>query len=160
MTRTAKKKITTLALIGGLLLTSYVALEYVFPLIWPFILAYGIALLVHPIVKFMIDKLHFHKNAATILTLCFTLIGIGVVLFFIVNGIIIQSLKLINNWPEYQEMLLSYTQNMCHMMEKFFKLNKGTIYDTVCDGATSAVAGWQKNMMSLFCVQNILHRNI
>ena len=155
MTRITKKKITTLALIGGLLVASYVTLKYVLPLVWPFILAYGIALLVHPIVNFLVNKLHFHKNAATILTLCFTLIGIGTLLFFIVNGIVIQSLKLIANWPAYQEMLLGYTKNMCHVIERVFNLSKGTIYDTVCDGATSAVANWQKNVMSTIMSSSI-----
>ena len=147
MTRLTKKKITTLALIGTLLLASYVTLEYVFPLVWPFVLAYGIALLVHPVVKFLVDKLHFHKNAATILTLCFTLIGIGTILFFIVNGIVIQTIKLINNWPAYEEMLLGYAEDMCQMMESFFKMDEGTIYETVTDGATSAVENWQKNVL-------------
>ena len=86
MTRITKKKITTLALIGGLFVASYLTLKYVVPLIWPFILAYAIALLVHPIVKFLVEKLHFHKNAATILTMCFTMLGIGAILFFVVNG--------------------------------------------------------------------------
>ena len=88
MTRTTKKKITTLMLVGGLFIASYITLKYIFPLVWPFVLAYGIAVLVSPIVRFLVNKLNFHKTAATILTLCFSLVGVGVILFFI-KGIII-----------------------------------------------------------------------
>lgn len=147
MTRITKKKITTLALISGLLVASYIALEFIFPLIWPFVLAYGIAVLVHPIVKFLVDKLHFHKNAATILTMCFTLIGIGAVLFFIGNGIIVQSVKLIDKWPVYEEKLMESTRNICKGIESFFNMNSGTIYDTVYDGAANAVENWQRSVM-------------
>ena len=147
MTRITKKKITTLALIGGLFVASYLTLKYVVPLIWPFILAYAIALLVHPIVKFLVEKLHFHKNAATILTMCFTMLGIGAILFFVVNGIIVQSIKLIEKWPEYEEMLMESTKNICRSIEGFFNMRKGTIYDTVSDGAANAMENWQRSVM-------------
>ena len=147
MTRLTKKKITTLALIGGLLMASYITLKYILPLVWPFVLAYGIALLVHPVVKFLVEKLHFHKNAATILTLFFSVVSIGVVVFLLLNGIINQSIKLIDNWSIYEDRILNYTRNMCSIIERIFKMNNGAMYETVKDGATSAVANWQKNVM-------------
>ena len=147
MTRITKKKITTLALIGGLFTASYLTLKYIVPLVWPFILAYGIAVLVYPVVRFLVEKLHFHKNAATILTMCFTLIGIGAALFFLANGIIVQSIKLIEKWPEYEAILMDSTKNICRSIEKLFNMSKGTIYDTVCDGATNAMESWRRNVM-------------
>ena len=147
MTRITKKKITTLGLIGGLLAASYVSIKYVFPLLWPFVVAYGIAVIIHPIVKFLVDKLHFHKNAATILTMCFTLIGIGVFLFFVGNGIIIQSARLIEKWPYYEKQLMESVENICEGIENFFNMNSGTIYDTVYDGAANAMESWQKSVM-------------
>ena len=147
MTRITKKKITTLALIAGLFAASYLTLKYVVPLVWPFILAYGIAVLVYPVVKFLVEKLHFHKNAATILTMCFTLIGIGVGLFFLANGVIVQSIKLIEKWPEYEEILMDSTKSICHNIEQFFNMSKGTIYDTVSDGVTNGMKSWQKSVM-------------
>ena len=147
MTRTTKKKIATLLLIGGLFLASYISIKYIFPLVWPFVLAYGIAVLVSPIVRFLVNKLNFHKTAATILTLCFSLAGIGLILFFIINGIVVQSIKFIDKWPEYEKIFVSTTRKMCNGIEKFFKMDKGAIYDTVCNGANRAMENWQKNVM-------------
>lgn len=147
MTRITRKKIITLALVGGLLTASYLILKYVVPLVWPFILAYGIAVLVHPIVRFLVEKLHFHKNAATILTMGFTLIGIGTAIFFLANGIIAQSIKLIEKWPQYEEMFMKSMKNICRSIEGFFNMSEGTIYYTVYDGATNAMESWQRNVM-------------
>lgn len=147
MTRTTKKKIATLLLIGGLFLASYITIKYVFPLVWPFVLAYGIAVLVSPIVRFLVNKLNFHKTAATILTLCFSLASIGLILFFVANGIVVQSIKFIDKWPEYEKIFVSTTRKMCNGIEKFFKMDKGAIYDTVCNGANRAMENWQKNVM-------------
>ena len=147
MTRTTKKKITTLMLVGGLFIASYITLKYIFPLVWPFVLAYGIAVLVSPIVRFLVNKLNFHKTAATILTLCFSLVGVGVILFFIVNGIVVQSIKFIEKWPEYEKVFLDSAKNMCGGIETFFKMDKGTIYNTVSDGAARAMVNWQENVM-------------
>ena len=147
MTRATKKKIAMLLLIGGLFLASYITIKYVFPLVWPFVLAYGIAVLVSPIVRFLVNKLNFHKTAATILTLCFSLASIGLILFFVANGIVVQSIKFIDKWPEYEKIFVSTTRKMCNGIEKFFKMDKGAIYDTVCNGANRAMENWQKNVM-------------
>ena len=149
MTRITKKKIFTLGIIAGLFVASYLTIEYVVPLIWPFILAYGIAWLVHPIVKFLVEKLHFHRNAATILTLCFTLLGIGVILFFLANGIIIQAMKLIDKWPIYEKMFMDSTKEMCGSIERFFNMTDGVIYDRVYDGVTNAMVSWENRVMPI-----------
>lgn len=147
MTKGTKKKLTTLALIGGLLLASYVTLKYVFALIWPFVLAYGIALLVHPVVNLLVVKLHFHKNAATILTLLVTILGIGVVMFYLISGLVEQTIRLVENWPVYEEKLISCMRNTCYIIERMFKMERGTLYAGVYDGATSAMVNWQRNVM-------------
>lgn len=147
MTRTTKKKLITLALIGGLLLASYITIKYIFVLIWPFVLAYGIALLVHPVVNFLVVKLHFHKNAATILTLFITMLGIGVALFYLISGLMEQTISFIEKWPVYEEKLLNCMRNTCHIIERMFKMDRGTLYDGVYDGATSAMVNWQRNVM-------------
>ena len=147
MTRITKKKLTTLGLTGGLLVASYITIKYIFVLIWPFVLAYGIALLTYPIVNFLVTKLHFHKNAATILTLLFSLIGIGTALYYIVSGLVEQTLRLIENWPIYQDRFLRYTKNTCTVIERIFKMDKGALYNGICEETVSAMKSWQKNVM-------------
>lgn len=147
MTRMTKKKLTTLALIGGLLIASYVTIKYIFVLIWPFVLAYGIALLVHPVVNFLVVKLHFHKNAATILTLLVTLTGIGVALYYLISGLMEQTIRLIDNWSIYEEKLLNCMKNTCNIIERMFNMERGAIYSGVYEGATSAMVRWQRNVM-------------
>lgn len=147
MTRITKKKLITVGLIVGLLVASYITIKYIFALIWPFVLAYGIALLVSPIVNFLVTKFHFHKNAATILTLLFSLIGIGTALYYIISGLVEQTVRLIENWSIYEDRFLRYTKNTCTVIERILKMDRGVLYNGVCEETVSAMKSWQKNVM-------------
>lgn len=144
-----KRKLELLGIAVLLVLLACVFIEYIFPLVWPFILAYGLAILISPVVRFLKDKLHFHKNAAAALTLVFALSGLAIGIFFLVDAIAGQLMAFAEEWPRYQEKFLGYLKNVCGMMESSFNMERGVVYDHVCDGVSRFVVSWQEKIMPL-----------
>ena len=103
MTVFTNKKVKVVLIGGGLRAGAYIAIKYLMPLVWPFILSYFLALLIYPIVRFLRDKLHFHKNAAAGLTLIFALGGITALISVLAYKITAQIMELAKNWPAYEE---------------------------------------------------------
>ena len=60
MTWQMRKKLELIGIAVLLIVFACIFIEYIFPLIWPFIIAYGLAILISPIVGFLKNKLHFH----------------------------------------------------------------------------------------------------
>lgn len=144
-----KRKLELLGIAVLLVLLACVFIEYIFPLVWPFLLAYGLAILISPVVRFLKDKLHFHKNAAAALTLVFALSGLAIGLFFLVDAIAGQLMEFAEEWPRYQEKFLGYLKNVCGMMESSFNMERGVVYDHVCDGVSRFMVSWQEKIMPL-----------
>lgn len=149
MTRITKKKIYTIMLGIGLIVVSYIALKYIFPLVWPFLLAYGIAVILFPVVRFLRDKLHFHKNAATVLTLLLAFGSVVGIVVFVMDKIIIQIKELAEKAPMYQEKLLYYIKKLCDASERFFNIDGETVYGRICDGFGRTIDDWQGNVMPM-----------
>ena len=143
----ANKKIKVLLVGGGLIAGAYVAIKYLLPLVWPFILSYGLAVLIFPVVRFLRDKLHFHKNAATGLTLIFALGGITALISMLAYKITAQIMELAKNWPSYQEKFLGYLHNICTLVEKTIKIDGNAMYERICENICNAIDGWQKQIM-------------
>lgn len=147
MTNLTKKKLKIIAVGGGVLIASYGAIKYLLPLIWPFILAYGLAVLIFPVVRFLRDKLHFHKNAAAGLTLAAALCIMSAAITVLADKVFRQIKELAANWPTYEEKIMSYLRNMCGVVEKTLKIDDGQVYGIVCDGVDRAIDGWQGQIM-------------
>lgn len=149
MTLQTRKKIELLGIIGLLLIMSCVFIKYIFPLIWPFILAYGLALLISPIVRILTEKLHFHKNAASALTLIFAVGGLALGIYFLVDAIVSQIMVFAEEWPGYQEKFLVYLEKLCGIMENSLHMENGEVYKLVCKGMDSVMLSWQERLMPL-----------
>lgn len=147
MTRTTRHKCKILLLSGGVAAAAYLSIKYILPLVWPFILAYGLALLIYPVVRFLRDKLHFHKNAATAMTLIVVLGGIGFLLSVLVSRVFEQMTRLVESWPTYESQILKYIKEMCEIIEKTFRIDEGQVYGRVYDGIGNAMTNWQVNIM-------------
>ena len=149
------KKLKKLTLTVALLAGSYLFLKYIIPLIWPFIVAYGLAVLIFPIVRFLRDKLHFHKNAAAAMTLVVALSGIVVGLLTLADSIVRQVMAFATKWPDYQEKCLEYVHNICGVMEHSLHMERGVVYDTVCAGIDRFATSWQEKIMPLLMNNSI-----
>lgn len=149
MTSQVRKKLELIGIAVSLVLIACVFIEYIFPLVWPFILAYGLAILISPIVRFLKDKLHFHKNAAAALTLIFALSGIVVLLYLLLSAVVSQITAFVHEWPGYQEKFLMYLRNVCDMMEGSFHMEQGTVYNRVCSGVDRFMVSMEERIMPM-----------
>lgn len=156
MTETARKKIKVATIGGGVLIASYLAIKYVFPLLWPFVLAYGLAVIIYPPVKFLRDRLHFHRNAAACIVLVFAVAALTAVLVVLADKILQQIMEFADRWPDYEEKLLGYLKNVCGTVERTFKIKSGEVYGSVCDGIVNVIDNWQGKIMPVI-MNNSLH---
>ena len=149
MTQQLRKKLELTGIAVLLVLLACVFIEYIFPLVWPFILAYGLAILISPIVRFLRDKLHFHKNAAAAMTLVFAIGGLTVLVYLLLDAIVSQIMAFVEAWPSYQELFLGYLKKVCGIMESSFHMDRGVVYEHVCDGVDTFIVSWQERIMPL-----------
>lgn len=150
-----RKKLELLGIALALLVAALLFIKYIIPLIWPFILAYGLAMLIFPIVRFLRDKLHFHKNAASALTLVVVLGGMSIGVYFLLNAIVGQILAFADKWPVYQEKFMGYLRDICGIMENSLHMKKDAVYEHVCDGMNHFIEGWQAKIMPLLMNNSI-----
>ncbi len=149
MTGQTRKKLELLGIALLLVVIACIFIEYIVPLVWPFILAYGLAILISPIVRFLKNKLHFHKNAATGLTLVFAIGGIAVAFYFLIDAVITQIMAFVNEWPRYQSEFFRYLRNICGVMEDSLHMDEGVVYKRVCDGVDRFVVSFEERIMPL-----------
>lgn len=142
-------KIKVILIGGSLIVGSYLAIKLLLPIVWPFLLAYGLAVLIFPIVRFLRDKLHFHNNAATALTLLFVLSLLAALLTLLTGKIVTQVMELVKNWSAYQNTFFSYLHRICHFAERTIKVDGDSMYKNICDNMCNAINGWQKKIMPL-----------
>jgi len=149
MTWQTRRKLKILGLGVTLFIVAYVFMRYAVPVVWPFIVAYVIARLIFPIVRFLRDKLHFHKNAAAILTLFFSMVLIVAGLSILIDKMIQQIMIFAEKWPHYQERLLIYLEKTCRLMENTFRMEDGVLYDIIYNGVSNFIGGWQQRIMPM-----------
>lgn len=149
MSEKTRKKIKTGGIITALLLGSYLMIKYIFPLVWPFMLAYGLAVIIYPVVRFLRDKLHFHKNTAVIMTLIFALCVILLAIVFLSDKIVVQIMRLTEKWPVYEEKFFMYLKEICGVAESTFNIESNAVYVKVCDSMCTMFDNWQNNLMPL-----------
>lgn len=149
MTWQMQKKLELVGIAISLVLFACVFIEYIFPLVWPFILAYGLAILISPVVRFLINKLHFHKNAAAALTLMLALGGLAVILYFLLSSVVSQVMAFVDEWPGYQEKFLMYLRNVCGVMEDSFHMEQGVVYERVCSGVDKFMVSFEERIMPM-----------
>ncbi len=105
----------------------YVGFEYILPLFTPFVLAYFIAWILLPLVRFLNRKIRMPRIFGGILSL--SLLGTAVVWFLCyLSGIFIQQLTvLMRNMPIYLAILAGHVDNFCDGCDKFFGIQLGTM---------------------------------
>lgn len=142
-----RKKIEILVIAVGLFVAVYLLIKYILPLVWPFIVAYGLARLIFPVTRFLRDKLHFHKNAAAAVTLIVSIVVIVAGLYIIGQNIVAQAIRLLRQWPVYEENILGYAKDVCFAIEGALGLEHGVLYELIYDGVGDFLADKQQRLL-------------
>ncbi|MGB8455468.1 MAG: AI-2E family transporter [Anaerocolumna sp.] len=120
----------------------YIGFEYILPLFIPFVLAYFIAWILLPVVRFLNRKIHMPKLIGGVLSL--SLLGSAVVwAFYHLCGIFLQQLTiLLRNMPIYLSILGGHVDRFCDGCDAFFGIQLGTMrsyFYSSMDGMLSIV---------------------
>ena len=145
----SRRKIELIGIAIALFAIAYISIKYLIPLIWPFIVAYGLARLMYPVARFLYKKLHFHRAAASALTLVASIIAIVVGLYFVVNTILVQVMAFVRNWPVYETQILAYLENLCSILENTCHMESGTFYNVIFDGMGNILGHWQDKLVPM-----------
>jgi sporulation integral membrane protein YtvI len=120
----------------------YIGFEYILPLFTPFVLAYFIAWILLPVVRFLNNKLKMPRLIAGILSL--SLLGTAVVwaLCNIINMLIGQLIVLLKNMPIYLSILTHHVDTFCNGCDRLFGIKLGTVrgfFNSNADGMLNII---------------------
>ncbi len=105
----------------------YIGFEYILPLFIPFVLAYFIAWLLLPVVRFLNRKIHMPKLFGGILSLSLLVSAVGWALYRLC-GIFLQQLTvLLRNLPIYLSVIGAHVDRFCDGCDVFFGIQLGTM---------------------------------
>ncbi len=112
----------------------YLVIQFVLPVIWPFLLAFFIAHYLHKCVRFMHRKLHFNNRFATAVV-------IGGVLIIVVSLMVVlfvnlgeQVRNLIDNFDIYLVQVSEGFEEVCNRVGDTLGVDTEGFYDTIQDG--------------------------
>ena len=128
----------------------YLVIKNVLPIIWPFLLAFFIAIVLNKFVLFFHKKLKFNKTFSYFLVV----FGVFLVLFFAlfaVFWVFLEEIRgLIDNMDIYMVQLDSGLRTICDRVEETLGVDTGEFYDTIRLQAGSIVSGVSDSFMSDF----------
>lgn len=115
----------------------FLVIKYLLPLLFPFVLAYGLARALLPIVKWMHNKVRLPMMLCTAITILFCFLVLGVALFFIGRMLLEQILQLLKNIPIYQQVITNGLLNVFSFCDDCFGLKKGSVNQILSDNMNS-----------------------
>lgn len=128
----------------------YLVIKNVLPIIWPFLLAFCIAVALNKFVMFFNKKLHFNKSFSYILVV-FGMISILLFAFLSVFLILLDEIRgLIEKMDVYLVQLDSGLRTICNRVEETLGVDTEKFYDTIRVQAGSIVSGVSDSFMSDF----------
>lgn len=135
-------KTKLLYVIAAAIIGVYIGFEYILPLFIPFVLAYFIAWILLPAVRFLQRKIHMPKLFGGVITL--GLLGSAVIWgLYHLCGIFLQQLTvLLRNMPIYLSILGAHVDRFCDGCDAFFGIQLGTMrgyFYSSMDGLLSVV---------------------
>lgn len=126
-----KKEYKKACLIIGTTLGVYLILEYIFPLVVPFLFAYLITKATLPLVSFLNIKLKLPKMLGCAITLVLFAGTLGYALFRLIKTLMVQGVMLIKNMPVYLSGITKQLDIMCNGCDYFFGLIGGSAREYV-----------------------------
>ena len=149
-----RKSITAAASIL-LFFSCFIFIKYVLPLVWPFILAYSIAVMIYPVISFLKKRLNFHGNAAAILTIFLLFLIISLIFYFIINMAANQIKNFVSNLSTYENRLFSCLHSCCGAVERSLKLDDGVIYHKMVEHINSFSSSIYKKILPFLMNKSI-----
>lgn len=133
----------------------YFGFHYILPLFTPFIIAYFIAWILLPIVRFLNKKLLIPRSIGAILTL-----GLfGSALFWVgcklCNILKYQAITLIRNTPVYLTRISGFLDNICGSCDHLFGIQLGTIRGLFDDNMENVIILVRTEILPTFTSQSI-----
>ncbi len=108
-----------LAITVGMLLVTYS-----FPYLYPFLIVFIVAGLLHPIVSVMVQKLAIPRKLATVLVMGIFFSGTGLIGYLLFMKLIQEGMQFLDTFPlrfgEIKELLLTFTQQTYEQLNQFF----------------------------------------
>lgn len=108
-----------LAITVGMLLVTYS-----FPYLYPFLIVFIVAGLLHPIVSVMVRKLAIPRKLATVLVMGIFFSGTGLIGYLLFMKLIQEGMQFLDTFPlrfgEIKELLLTFTQQTYEQLNQFF----------------------------------------
>lgn len=105
----------------------YIGFEYIMPLFLPFIIAYFIAWLLLPVVKFLNKKLRIPRILAGIVSLILLASGSLSLAYVGLKHLIQQTTTLVRNMPIYLNNISEKLDGHCLHLDTFLNIKEGTI---------------------------------
>lgn len=135
-------KTKLLYVIAAAIIGVYIGFEYILPLFIPFVLAYFVAWILLPAVRFLQRKIHMPKLFGGVITL--GILGSAVIWgLYHLCGIFLQQLTvLLRNMPIYLSVLGAHVDRFCDGCDAFFGIQLGTMrgyFYSSMDGLLSVV---------------------
>lgn len=120
-------------LITGIALAVYLGMKYIVPLVIPFFIAWGVAVLIHPYVR-KLNKLT-HINQGVIAGLVLLVLGgsLGTLLWIVVARLLQQLGKLLGNIDFYQYQLNCFIRDCCNALELRFGIDAYAVESLVLE---------------------------
>lgn len=109
----------------------YIGFRFLLPLFTPFIVAYFLAWILFPAVRFLSGKLRFPRMISSILSLAFIGGIFTFLLYYLCNILIHQIVTLLRNMPIYLNILASKVDAFCKGFDTLFGIQSGTMKGVV-----------------------------
>lgn len=136
-----------LLLIMGTTLGVYLGFKYILPLILPFFFAYFLAWIIRPSTEFLYRKLKLPRIIGGTLSLSVLVAVLGTGLYYLLHTLLMQTIKLIRNFPIYANAVADKLDHLCSSCDKTFGLAKGTLRGIVDGNLERMVENLKTNVM-------------
>ena len=117
----------------------YLAFKYLLPIILPFLVAYLLAHVCEPVAGWMEKRAKVPKSVTMAALLIIISAALFALIFFIGKGVTCQIEKLINFWPEYEEMLYGFLSKICGSVGEVFNADDEMLFEKSCSFLENAV---------------------
>ncbi len=128
-------------------LVVYLAFKYLLPVIMPFLAAYLLARICEPVAGWMEKRTKVPKSVTMAGLLIMISVAFFALVFFIGKGVVCQAEKLINSWPEYEEMLYGFLSKICGSVGEVFNADEEMLFEKSCGFLENAVDRFGKAAM-------------
>lgn len=117
----------------------YLGFKFILPLVLPFVFAYILAWIVGPITEFLYKKIRIPRIIGGSASLLLLITIIAMLMFFLMNLLVKQTVNLIRNMPIYLNIMADRLDNICSSCDELLGLAAGSVRAVVDDNMLKMV---------------------